>query len=101
MKNTENIENTVNEETTEIVEAIEKIEDETEQENIQTLIDDLKAQYDEKYLQQSIKYEKRLKEREDVIKQLLAGDNKQEEKDVIELQIEMLNNKRALQNKKW
>ena len=99
MKNTENVENTVIEETTEIVE--ETVEKEDEQENIKTLIDDLKAQYDEKYLQQSIKYEKRLKEREDVIKQLLAGDNKQEEKDVIELQIEMLNNKRALQNKKW
>lgn len=99
MKNTENIENTVIEEATEIVE--ETVEKEDEKENIQTLIDDLKAQYDEKYLQQSIKYEKRLKEREDVIKQLLAGDNKQEEKDVIELQIEMLNNKRALQNKKW
>lgn len=99
MKNTENLENTVIEEVTEIVE--ETVEKEDEKENIQTLIDDLKAQYDEKYLQQSIKYEKRLKEREDVIKQLLAGDNKQEEKDVIELQIEMLNNKRALQNKKW
>lgn len=99
MKNTENIDNTVIEEATEIVE--ETIEKEDEQENIQTLIDDLKAQYDEKYLQQSIKYEKRLKEREDVIKQLLAGDTKQEEKDVIELRIEALNNKRTLQNKKW
>ena len=99
MKNTENIENTVIEEATEIVE--ETVEKEDEKENIQTLIDDLKAQYDEKYLQQSIKYEKRLKEREDVIKQLLAGDTKQEEKDVIELRIEALNNKRALQNKKW
>ena len=99
MKNTENVENTVIEETTETVE--ETVEKEDEQENIQTLIDDLKAQYDEKYLQQSIKYEKRLKEREEVIKQLLAGDNKQEEKDVIELRIEALNNKRVLQNKKW
>ena len=99
MKNTENVDSIVIEEATEIVE--ETVEKEDEKENIQTLIDDLKAQYDEKYLQQSIKYEKRLKEREDVIKQLLAGDNKQEEKDVIELQIEMLNNKRALQNKKW
>lgn len=99
MKNTENVENTVIEEATETVE--ETVEKEDEQENIKTLIDDLKAQYDEKYLQQSIKYEKRLKEREDVIKQLLAGDTKQEEKDVIELRIEALNNKRALQNKKW
>ena len=99
MKNTENVDSIVVEEATETVE--ETVEKEDEKENIQTLIDDLKAQYDEKYLQQSIKYEKRLKEREDVIKQLLAGDNKQEEKDVIELQIETLNNKRALQNKKW
>ena len=94
----ENTENTVIEETTEnIVEAVK----ETEQENMQAFIDDIKAQYENKLLQQHDNYEKRLKERENVIKQLLAGDTKQEEKDVIELRIEALNNKRVLQNKKW
>lgn len=95
----ENTENTVIEETTENV--IEAVKEETEQENMQAFIDDIKAQYETKLLQQHDNYEKRLKERENVIKQLLAGDTKQEEKDVIDLQIEALNNKRALQNKKW
>ena len=95
----ENTENTVIEETTENI--VEAVKEETEQENMQAFIDDIKAQYETKLLQQHDNYEKRLKERENVIKQLLAGDTKQEEKDVIELQIEALNNKRALQNKKW
>lgn len=95
----ENTENTVIEETKENI--VEAVKEETEQENMQAFIDDIKAQYETKLLQQHDNYEKRLKERENVIKQLLAGDTKQEEKDVIELQIETLNNKRALQNKKW
>lgn len=92
-----------NEENTKIEENIE-IEDDTEkqeEDNVQTLINDVKAQYEEKLLKQRNQYEKRVQERDAVIKQLLAGDNENEEKDIIQLQIEMLNEKRALQNKKW
>ena len=92
-----------NEENTKIEENIE-IEDDTEkqeEDNVQTLINDVKAQYEEKLLKQRNQYEKRVQERDAVIKQLLAGDNENEEKDIIQLRIEMLNEKRALQNKKW
>lgn len=94
----ENEENTNIEETTNV---IEEITEETEQDNVQTLINDVKAQYEEKLLKQRNQYEKRVQERDAVIKQLLAGDNENEEKDIIQLRIEMLNEKRALQNKKW
>lgn len=94
----ENEENTNIEETTNV---IEEITEETEQDNVQTLINDLKAQYEEKLLKQRNQMQKRVDERDAVIKQLLAGDNKEEEKDIIQLRIEMLNEKRALQNKKW
>ena len=92
-----------NEENTKIEENIE-IEDDTEkqeEDNVQTLINDVKAQYEEKLLKQRNQMQKRVDERDAVIKQLLAGDNNEEEKDIIQLRIEMLNEKRALQNKKW
>ena len=78
-----------------------KTTEEQEKEDVQTLINDVKAQYEEKFLQQHDTYEKRLQERNAVIKQLLAGDNKEEEKDVIQIQIEAINERRTLQNKKW
>ena len=78
-----------------------KTTEEQEKEDVQTLINDVKAQYEEKLLQQHDTYEKRLQERNAVIKQLLAGDNKEEEKDVIQIQIEAINERRTLQNKKW
>ena len=93
----ENEENTIIEENT----VIEEIAEEQEKEDVQTLINDVKAQYEEKLLQQHDTYEKRLQERNAVIKQLLAGDNKEEEKDVIQIQIEAINERRTLQNKKW
>lgn len=74
---------------------------EEEKQDVQKLINDLKAQYDDKLLKQHDMYEKRIKDRDNVIKQLLAGDNHEEEKDVIQLRIEAINEKRTLQNKKW
>ena len=80
---------------------IEEIAEEQEKEDVQTLINDVKAQYEEKLLKQHDMYEQRIQERNALIKQLLAGDNKEEEKDVIQLRIEAINEKRTLQNKKW
>lgn len=44
-------------------------------ERLETLLANVKAGYEEKLSKQKADYEKRLKEREDVISQLLTGDN--------------------------
>lgn len=69
-------------------------------EDAQTLVKQVKDEYEAKISKQRIAYEKRLKEREDVIKQLLSGDgdaNKPSENVIID----KINARRSAQNKKW
>ena len=72
----------------------------TEKEDTQKLIKQVKDEYEAKLTKQHVAYEKRLKEREDVIKQLLSGDgdaNKPSENVIID----KINARRSAQNKKW
>ena len=69
-------------------------------EDIDGLVKQIKDEYDAKLLKQHDAYEKRLKEREDVIKQLLCSDgnaNKPNENIIID----KINARRIAQNKKW
>ena len=69
-------------------------------EDAQTLVKQVKDEYEAKLTKQRIAYEKRLKEREDVIKQLLSGDgdaNKPSDNVIID----KINARRSAQNKKW
>ena len=71
-----------------------------EKEDTQSIIKQVKDEYEAKLSKQRIAYEKRLKEREDVIKQLLSGDgnaNKPSENVIID----KINARRSAQNKKW
>ena len=65
-----------------------------------TLVKQVKDEYEAKLLKQHDAYEKRLKEREAVIKQLLSGNgdaNKPNENVIID----KINARRSAQNKKW
>ena len=53
-------------------------------ERLETLLANVKAGYEEKLSKQKADYEKRLKEREDVINQLLTGDNTPPDKTIAE-----------------
>ena len=53
-------------------------------EHLETLLANVKAGYEEKLSKQKADYEKRLKEREDVINQLLTGDNTPPDKTLAE-----------------
>ena len=53
-------------------------------EHLDTLLASVKAGYEEKLSKQKADYEKRLKEREDVISQLLTGDNTPPDKTIAE-----------------
>ena len=53
-------------------------------EHLETLLASVKAGYEEKLSKQKADYEKRLKEREDVINQLLTGDNTPPDKTIAE-----------------
>ena len=53
-------------------------------EHLDTLLANVKAGYEEKLSKQKADYEKRLKEREDVISQLLTGDNTPPDKTIAE-----------------
>lgn len=69
-------------------------------EDAQALVKQVKDEYENKLSKQRISYEKRLKEREDVIKQLLCSDgnaNKPNENIIID----KINARRIAQNKKW
>ena len=69
-------------------------------EDAQALVKQVKDEYENKLSKQRISYEKRLKEREDVIKQLLSSDgnaNKPNENIIID----KINARRIAQNKKW
>ena len=69
-------------------------------EDAQALVKQVKDEYESKISKQRISYEKRLKEREDVIKQLLCSDgnaNKSSENIIID----KINARRIAQNKKW
>ena len=66
----------------------------------ETLVKGVKDEYEKKLLDLTNKYEKRLQEREKVIKQLLSGDgnaNKPSENVIID----KINARRSAQNKKW
>ena len=82
--------------------SIKEREDElnANQEDTQALVKQVKDEYEAKLTKQRIAYEKRLKEREDVIKQLLSGDgdaNKPSDNVIID----KINARRSAQNKKW
>ena len=71
-----------------------------EKADTEALIKSVKDEYDKKLLDLTNKYEKRLQEREKVIKQLLSGDgnaNKPSENIIID----KINARRNAQNKKW
>ena len=83
-------------------ETLKKREEELNEhkEDAQTLVKQVKDEYEAKLTKQRIAYEKRLKEREDVIKQLLSGDgdaNKPSDNVIID----KINARRIAQNKKW
>ncbi|MBQ6883790.1 MAG: hypothetical protein IJO25_05560 [Clostridia bacterium] len=65
-----------------------------------TLVKQVKDEYEAKLLKQRDAYEKRLKEREAVIKQLLSG-NGDANKPHENLIIDKINARRSAQNKKW
>ena len=71
-----------------------------EKADTETLVKGVKDEYEKKLLNLTNKYEKRLQEREKVIKQLLSGDgnaNKPSENIIID----KINARRSAQNKKW
>lgn len=71
-----------------------------EKADTEALIKGVKDEYEKKLLDLSNKYEKRLQERDKVIKQLLSGDgnaNKSSENVIID----KINARRSAQNKKW
>lgn len=71
-----------------------------EKADTQALVKQVKDEYEAKLLKQRDAYEKRLQEREKVIKQLLSNDgdaNKPQEN----LIIDKINARRKAQNKKW
>lgn len=71
-----------------------------EKADTEALIKGVKDEYEKKLLDLTNKYEKRLQEREKVIKQLLSGDgnaNKPSENVIID----KINARRSAQNKKW
>lgn len=71
------------------------------QDNTAQLVTDLKTGYEQKLLKQHDDFKKRLDERDNMIKQLLTGDQPADEKNIIEIKIEALNAKRDAQNKKY
>lgn len=71
-----------------------------EKADTEALVKGVKDEYEKKLLDLTNKYEKRLQEREKVIKQLLSGDgnaNKPSENVIID----KINARRSAQNKKW
>lgn len=71
-----------------------------EKADTEALVKGVKEEYEKKLLNLTNKYEKRLQEREKVIKQLLSGDgnaNKPSENIIID----KINARRSAQNKKW
>lgn len=85
IKEIEQIEETVEEQP--LTEVVEK-------EEVDTLVMDLKQEYEAKLLAQKEQYEKRLQERDKIIKQILTTD-KQKQPDFIE----EINKRRSAQNK--
>lgn len=75
---------------------IEEQEQEQEQpkEDVNKIIDDIKASYDSKLNDVKLSYEKRLKERDDIIKSLLNDDNKKQEVNSI---VDAINKRRQKQ----
>lgn len=81
---------------------LNKLEETLNEEKADTeaLVKGVKDEYEKKLLDLTNKYEKRLQEREKVIKQLLSGDgnaNKPSENIIID----KINARRSAQNKKW
>ena len=71
---------------------------EAELEDTKTLIKELKDGYEEKLVKQEEKYNKKLTEQKDVIKQLLLGGDANNPLPTI---IDKINARRSAQNKKW
>ena len=91
-------ENKLNERENDINKRAEELDE--HKEDTQNLVKQVKDQYEEKLLKTTNKYEARLKERNDVIKQLLSGEgdaNKPTENVIID----KINARRTAQNKKW
>ena len=73
----------------------ETVVEEIKQENTDELVMNLKKEFEEKLLQQKLESEKRIKQRDDIIKQLMTGDTVVQEKTIAD----ELNAKRIAQNK--
>ena len=71
-----------------------------EREDTQKIAKQIKEEYENKLSKQSINFEKRLKERENVIKQLLNNDGNAN-KPTENIIIDEINARRIAQNKKW
>ena len=71
-----------------------------EKDDTATIVKQVKDEYEEKMLKQRDTYDKRIKERDAVIKQLLSGsgDTNKPHENVI---IDKINARRIAQNKKW
>lgn len=68
------------------------------EQDTQALVKQIKDEYENKLAKQRISYENRLKERENVIKQLLSDGNANNPPPSI---VDLINAKRHSQNKKW
>lgn len=71
------------------------VEEIKQEENTDELVMNLKKEFEEKLLQQKLESEKRIKQRDDIIKQLMTGDTVVQEKTIAD----ELNAKRIAQNK--
>ena len=70
-------------------------------EDAAAIVKQVKDEYETKILKQHDKYEARLKERENVIKQLLSGNGGDANKQHENIIIDKINARRIAQNKKW
>lgn len=75
--------------------AVEETVVEEQEDNTDTLVMELKKEYEEKLLKQKLENEKRIKQRDDIIKQLMTGDKVVEERSIAD----ELNARRIAQNK--
>lgn len=75
--------------------AVEETVTEEQKDNTEELVMNLKKEYEEKLLKQKLENEKRIKQRDDIIKQLMTGDTVVQEKTIAD----ELNARRIAQNK--
>ena len=74
---------------------VQELTEVVEKADVDTLVLDIKQEYENKLLAQKEQYEKKLQERDKIIKQILTNDTKEKQPDYID----QINVRRAKQNK--